>query len=71
LLVVLGNLSTILVSNSSEDARTSHPCERGAGLLRYLSNPQEAGVAKISGSYSQNFFVEVCDVYPTRPPIAK
>jgi len=31
-----------------EDARTSHPCERGAGLLRFLSNPQEAGVAKIS-----------------------
>jgi hypothetical protein len=43
-----GNLSTIPVSNISEDARTSHPCERGAGLLRQLSNPQEAGVAKIS-----------------------
>jgi hypothetical protein len=43
-----GNLSTVPVSNISEDARTSHPCERGAGLLRQLSNPQEAGVAKIS-----------------------
>jgi protein TonB len=41
-------LSTFPVSNITEDARTSHPCERGAGLLRFLSNPQEAGVAKIS-----------------------
>jgi hypothetical protein len=29
-----GNLSTPSVSNTTEDARTSHPCERGAGLLR-------------------------------------
>jgi hypothetical protein len=36
------------VSNLTEDARTSHPCERGAGLLWSLSNPQEAGVAKKS-----------------------
>jgi protein TonB len=43
----LGNLSISLVSNLTEDARTSHPCERGAGFLRQLSNPQEAGVAKI------------------------
>jgi periplasmic protein TonB len=47
-LVALGNLFHIPVSNITEDARTSHPCERGAGLLRFLSNPQEAGVAKIS-----------------------
>jgi len=33
-LAALGNLYTELVSNFSEDARTSHPCERGAGLLR-------------------------------------
>jgi hypothetical protein len=32
-----------------------------------LSNPQEVGVAKISISNSQNFFVEVCDVYRIRP----
>src|SRR5271155_2107652 len=31
----------------NEDARASHPCERGAGLLRSSSNPQETGVAKI------------------------
>ena len=55
----------------SEDARTSYPCERGAGLLRYLSNPQETGVAKNSSSHSQNFLVEVCDVYRTRAPFAK
>src|SRR5271157_2428058 len=28
-----GNLSRATVSNGIEDARTSHPCERGAGLL--------------------------------------
>ena len=28
-----GNLCRATVSNGIEDARTSHPCERGAGLL--------------------------------------
>jgi len=28
-----GNLCRAMVSNGIEDARTSHPCERGAGLL--------------------------------------
>jgi len=45
-LATFGNLSSSPVSNFTEDARTSHPCERGVGHLRNLSNPQETGAAK-------------------------
>lgn len=31
--IVAGNLCLAPVSNFREDARTSHPCERGAGRL--------------------------------------
>lgn len=41
-----GNLYQTLVSNAVRTRATSHPCERGAGLLEILSNPQEIGVAK-------------------------
>ncbi len=40
---LFGNLSYPAVSNVAEDARTSHPCESGAGLLKAT---QEAGAAK-------------------------
>jgi hypothetical protein len=38
-----GNLSPAAVSNAEEDARTSHSCEGGAGLLK--KQIQEAGAA--------------------------
>ena len=50
-----GNLSCLLVSNVAEDARTSHPCESGAGLLKAT---QEAGAAKSRSSLE---ILEVCD----------
>jgi hypothetical protein len=41
-----GNLCLRTVSNVGRTRATSHPCERGAGLLENLSNPQEIGAAK-------------------------
>src|SRR5215469_7731499 len=43
-----GNLFRPAVSNARRTRATSHPCERGAGLLEDKSNPQEVGVAKFS-----------------------
>jgi hypothetical protein len=49
----LWNFSTPLVSNELRNARTSHPCERGAGFLKSKTN-QEVGVANLS---NQKFLV--------------
>jgi hypothetical protein len=43
-------LSAALVSNAVRTRATSHPCERGAGLLEILSNPQEIGAANFSAA---------------------
>src|SRR5882762_2681926 len=67
-----GNLCLRPVSNAVRTRATSHPCERGAGLLEILSNPQEIGAAKSLSSRSvwdsaerwrlAEKNVEVCDV---------
>src|SRR5229473_3716713 len=54
----IGNLPSVVVSNAGRARATSHPCERGAGLLQ---NQAGSGVAN-SRRAGSHHFVEVCDV---------
>src|SRR6266550_8435380 len=66
-----GNLCLRPVSNAVRTRATSHPCERGAGLLEILSNPpgnrrRKISVVPFCGTAERRRLaeknVEVCDV---------